>query len=98
MDTAFQITKTTRRAAGSGTWATGRIAGFRFEALVFPEHAEVESYELGRSRISKLWVGDGDGHWFFNFDRGPDLEPATPDVAAAVDILCSSLAELVYGD
>jgi len=36
----LRITKTTRRAAGAGTWVCGTIAGHRFDALVFPEHAE----------------------------------------------------------
>ena len=35
----LKITKTTRRAAGAGTWICGTIAGHRFDALVFPEHA-----------------------------------------------------------
>ena len=50
------ITKTTRRAAGAGTWVIGTIAGHKFNALVFPEHAECPDYELGDSRISKLWI------------------------------------------
>ena len=52
----FEITKTTRRASGGGTWVSGKLNGHRFDALVFPEHAEVAEYELGDSRISKLWV------------------------------------------
>lgn len=39
------ITKTTRRASGAGTWVSGTIHGHRFDALVFPEHAEVPEYE-----------------------------------------------------
>ena len=50
------ITKTTRRAAGAGTWVIGTLNGHRFDALVFPEHAECPDYELGDSRISKLWI------------------------------------------
>ena len=50
------ITKTTRRAAGAGTWVIGTISGHRFDALVFPEHAECPGYELDDSRISKLWI------------------------------------------
>ena len=54
----LQITRTQQRSHGSpgGVWVNGVIAGHLFEALVFPEHAESESYELGDSRISKLWV------------------------------------------
>ena len=54
--TDLEITKTDRRAAGGGTWVHGKIAGHRFQALVFPEHAEVADYELDDSRISKLWL------------------------------------------
>ena len=52
----LRITKTTRRAAGSGTWVCGTLHGHRFDALVFPEHAENAEWELGDSRISKLWI------------------------------------------
>jgi len=44
----LEITKITRQAAGSGTWVRGRIDGHRFDALVFPEHAEQSSFEIGR--------------------------------------------------
>ena len=51
------ITKHTRRCAGVGAWLCGTVAGHGFQALVFPEHAEVTEYELqGDSRISKLWL------------------------------------------
>jgi len=36
----LEITKTTRRASGSGTWISWTLSGHRFEALVFPEHAD----------------------------------------------------------
>ena len=35
-------------------WVAGSIMGHSFSVLVFPEHALHPSYELGRSRISKL--------------------------------------------
>src|SRR5262245_23138958 len=35
----LEITKTTRRAVGGGTWVSGTLSGHRFEALLFPEHA-----------------------------------------------------------
>jgi hypothetical protein len=40
LDVGFdlEITKTTRRHSGAGTWVSGRLSGHRFEALVFPEH------------------------------------------------------------
>jgi hypothetical protein len=52
----LEIQKTSRRAAGAGTWVTGMLMGHCFEALVFPEHAENPAWEIGDSRISKLWI------------------------------------------
>ena len=52
----LRILRTTRRASGGGTWVAGTIDEFRFDALVFPEHAENPDWELGESRISKLSV------------------------------------------
>ncbi|RIK73465.1 MAG: hypothetical protein DCC68_24835 [Planctomycetota bacterium] len=52
----LEITKTTRRASGGGTWVCGRLNGHRFDALVFPEHADKREWELGDSRISKLFI------------------------------------------
>ena len=72
----LQITKTLRRAAG-GTWVCGTIHGHRFEALVFPEHAENPDYEIDDSRISKLWVQRrADRRQVYNWDRGADVPPA----------------------
>ena len=79
-------------------WTTGRIGAFRFCAKVFAEHATVPSYEIGRSRISKLELRRLDtGAVAFNWDRGLDT-PAT-DAAAqqAVDRLGKYLANHVYG-
>jgi hypothetical protein len=54
----------------------GTIAGHRFQALVFPEHAECHEYELGESRISKLWLQRlADKQEVANFDRGWDRQP-----------------------
>lgn len=92
------ITKTTCRSAGSGTWVIGTIAGHRFNALVFSEHAESPDYELGESRISKLWIRDeADGRTVCNFDRGWDIQPATAIAAAITDFLAAGLAEHIYG-
>ncbi len=92
------ITKTTRRAAGSGTWVIGTIAGHRFDALVFPAHADCPEYELGDSRISKLWVKRlADGKTVVNFDRGWDVRPADATAKAIVDFLAAGLAEHTYG-
>jgi len=93
----LQITKTTRRASGGGTWVCGTIAGYRFDALVFPEHAECPDWELGSSRISKLWVQRiADKTTVVNFDRGWDHRPANPTAASIVDFLAAGLADLVY--
>jgi len=92
------ITKTTRRAAGAGTWVIGTLNGHRFDALVFPEHAECPDYELGDSRISKLWIKRlVDGNTVVNFDRGWDIRPTTKTAVAIVDFLAAGLAEHTYG-
>jgi hypothetical protein len=94
---ALRITKKTRRASGGGTWVCGTIAGHRFDALVFPEHAENREWELGDSRTSKLWVQRlADKKAVFNWDRGMD-QPAETDLAQAiVDFLAAGLADHVY--
>ncbi len=95
----LRITKTTRRAAGNGTWVCGTIAGHRFDALVFPEHADNREWEIGDSRISKLWLARPwlHGHTtVFHWDRGADVPAADPVAAAIVDFLCAGLAEHVY--
>ena len=72
-----------RQAAGSGTWVRGLLNGHRFDALVFPEHAENPEYELRASRISKLWIKRlADQQTVFNWDRGMDI-PATDETAEA---------------
>ena len=92
------ITKTTRRASGAGTWVIGTTNGHLFHALVFPEHAECPEFELGDSRISKLWVKRlSDGKVVCNFDRGWDVRPTTPDADLIVDFLAEGLAEHTYG-
>jgi hypothetical protein len=91
------ITKTTRRASGGGTWVCGRLNGHRFDALVFPEHADNPEWEIGDSRISKLWVQRlADQREVFNWDRGMDVPAADETAAAIVDFLCAGLADYVY--
>jgi hypothetical protein len=93
----FEITKTTRRAAGAGTWVIGRIDGFRFDALVFPAHAECADWELGESKISKLWLQrSADRATVFNWDRGADIAAANDEVQAVVDFLAAGLADHIY--
>ena len=87
-----------RQGAGFGTWVGGRVLGHRFEALVFAEHAQNPAWEIGQSRISKLWLQRrGDRFTVFNWDRGEDLEPINPTARAIVDYLTSTLAERVFG-
>ena len=91
------IAKTTPRESVPGTWVKGTLNGHRFEALVFAEHAECPDYELGESRISKLWLQSlADHRVAANFDRGWDIRPTTKTAQAIVDFLAAGLAEHVY--
>jgi hypothetical protein len=93
------ITKTTRRAAGAGTWVCGTLAGHRFDALVFPEHADQPDWEIGDSRISKLWVQRlADQRTVYNWDRGLDVPAADATAQAIVDFLSAGLAEHIYAE
>ncbi|HWB09917.1 MAG TPA: hypothetical protein VG826_11860 [Pirellulales bacterium] len=93
----LEITKTTRQAAADGTWVIGTIAGHRFNALVFAEHAEHSDAELGNSRISKLLLRRiADGLEVFSWDRGLDRAAADETVRAIVDFLAAGLADHVF--
>lgn len=93
----LRFTNTTPRATG-GTWIRGSIGGHTFGALVFREHAETPAYELGDSRISKLWVREqGATATVAEFDRGWSLKPTTPAAAQITDLLAAGLAEHVFG-
>ena len=95
----FEITKTTRRASGGGTWVCGRLNGHRFDALVFPEHAENPEWELGDSRISKLWIQRlADKATVFSWDRGMDIPAADKIAGAVADFLAGVLADHIYAD
>src|SRR5262245_38325107 len=94
----LEITKTTRRASGGGTWVCGTLSGHRFDALVFPEHADNPEWEIGASRISKLWIQRlPDNRLVFNWDRGADVPTADDLTQAIVDFLAEGLADFVYG-
>ncbi|MBN2296639.1 MAG: hypothetical protein JXM70_29695 [Pirellulales bacterium] len=94
----LEITKTNRRATCGGTWVHGRIAAHRFQALVFPEHAEEPNFELDESRISKLWIRrEADRKTVCNFDRGWDIQPADATAKEIVDFLAEGLAQYTYG-
>ena len=95
----LEITKVSRQASGSGTWVSGTIAGYRFDALVFPEHAENPEWELGDSRISKLWIARlKNKETVFNWDRGLDMPAASQKTQTVVDFLCAGLADLIYAE
>lgn len=95
----LRIAKSTGRGSRGvgGRWVSGSIEGHTFQALVFPEHAESESYELGQSRISKLWLREQKTRaTVANFDRGWDIQPATEMARRIVDLLAAGLAETVF--
>jgi hypothetical protein len=92
------FTRQTARETVGGTWVIGLVAGHRFQALVFANPAEDPSWELGDSRISKLWVQRlTDRVVVFNFDRGLDVPAQDAAGRAVVDFLAIGLAEHVYG-
>jgi hypothetical protein len=95
----LKITKVERRTSAGGAWVQGTIGEHRFDALVFPQHAEQPDYELDDSRISKLWVQRiSDRATVANFDRGWDVRPTTPVGEQIVDLLIAGLAETIYAD
>lgn len=92
------MTKVNDRNAFGGTWVFGTIAGHRFNALLFAGHAENPAWEIGDSRISKLWLQRlSDRAVVYEWDRGLGLRAADGTAAAIVDFLCAGLAEHTYG-
>src|SRR5688572_9959388 len=86
----LRITRVTRRHATAGTWVAGRLNGHRFEALVFPEHADNPEWEIGDSRISKLWLQRlADRRMVYDWDRGPNVPAADPVTEAVVAFLAA---------
>jgi hypothetical protein len=100
LDFGDDLTFTTQTPRSEGaTWVIGLVAGHRFQALVFPASAENPDYELGDSRISKLWVQCvSNGRVVFNFDRGADVPAADAAASAVVDFLAAGLADHVFAD
>jgi hypothetical protein len=94
----LEFTEASLQAASGGTWVMGRVAGHRFEALVFAEHAANAKWELGDSRISKLWIQRlADRKVVFNWDRGADVPATDTTTQAIVDFLAAGLAEHAFG-
>lgn len=57
--------------AFNSTWIIGTVHGHRFAAKIYPLHALDPKWELGESRISKLFVRrQEDCHIAFAWDRG----------------------------
>jgi hypothetical protein len=78
-------------------WASGVVLDYAFNALVFPDHATLPSYELGNSRISKLEIYRRDVNLrVVNFDRGWDIRPDSEELERAVQIVCKRLAKEVF--
>ena len=97
LDFDLTIARTTRQAAGAGTWVSGRVDGYRFDALVFAEHAMNPEWEIGESRISKLWVQRrSDKATVYNWDRGADVAATDDEVQSVVDFLTDGIANVVY--
>ena len=93
------IKKKTRRESASGTWVVGSLHGYKFNALVFPEHAENRDWEIGDSKISKLWIQRmSDRKTVFNWDRGADIAATDTTVQAIVDFLGAGLAEYTFAE
>jgi hypothetical protein len=83
---------------GCGGWVNGRIGAFRFCAKVYPAHAEVASYEIGRSRISKLDLRRLDTDAVaYAWDRGLDVAPVNAAAKKAVERLAAHLANHCFG-
>lgn len=91
------IARTKPRAGVPGTWVRGTLNGHKVLCLVFSEHAECPDYELGTSRISKLWLKEQNGGpTVADFDRGWSVRPTTKMAKAIVEFLAARLADLVY--
>jgi len=101
-DFELEIKRISRRASGGGTWVSGSVGNdleYRFEALVFPEHADNPDWEIYDSRISKLWISRySNKETSYNWDRGLDIPSPNKMVQAVVDFLCVGLASLIYDD
>jgi hypothetical protein len=99
LDDNLQITCVATRDMAGGTWVKGTLSGHRFSALLFAGHADEADYELGESRITKLWIQRlADRKTAYEWDRGISV-PATDELAGLVaDFLAGGLADYLYKD
>ena len=93
--TVWKLAPRMQRSIG-GTWVHGKVGPYKYQALVFPEHADNEDWELGRSQISKLWVAKGNFP-VFSWDRGLDKAAEMVVEHQAVNLLKDNLARMVFG-
>lgn len=94
---AFRIEKTQKNLRG-GIWVTAECLGYRIQALVFAKHTDDPAFELGTSRITKLWIQRiCDRKEMYNWDRGLDHACEEPNVESIVDAVASSLADIIFG-
>lgn len=94
---SLHIESVTPRRFANGYWVTGTMAGHEFEALVFHEHAEQPTYELGESRISKFHlVRISDRVEVACFERGWSLLPTTREAEDITGLLEAGLAEHIF--
>jgi len=85
----------------TSTDSAGRVEGtvreHLFKAKVYAEHATNPNWEIGDSRISKLWVmREKDSEVVFEWDRGPQIDAQTKEAKEIVSFLCSTLADETY--
>lgn len=85
-------------APDRGGWVEGRVGQFRFCAKVYPEHALNPTFEIGRSRISKLELRRLDSDLVaYAWDRGLDTAAIDDATQRAVDGLVTHLAAHCFG-
>ena len=95
--TGLIISKVEHRKSAGGAWAEGTFRAYRFQALVFSEHAKYEPHELDGSRISKLWVQRvTDMEVVFEWDRGLHIPSSCSEADEVVRFLCVNVAKLVF--
>lgn len=88
----LEITSVKDREYGNGTWVSGKVDGYKFQCLVFSDHAECEEYELNGTKISKLWIRrESDKATVFNFDRGIDVPAADGEVEQLIELIAEGV-------